>query len=241
MAQRPITLSLLLARQQIHEPIFISVDANVTVDLIDDVYNHATAVFLKLGDGAQFVHRYSRISVTQPELSFYYITCQQESSYTCELTITSHASLTLCLYTDLQGKNAQAKIYGSHMLEKEQYALVSMRSFHSAPHTRTQIYFNTAVNEGNALFDGLIQLHKQAQHAHGVLMNKNVLLTPRSKARSFPNLQIAANQVSCRHGSAIGFLSAEHIFFLQARGIDPVQAKKLLVDAFLQEPFAALW
>ena len=47
-----------------------------------------------------------------------------------------------------------------------------------------------------------------------------------------PGLEINADQVKCSHGSTSSQISDEEIFYLRARGIDPVQARQLIARGF---------
>ena len=46
------------------------------------------------------------------------------------------------------------------------------------------------------------------------------------------DLQINADQVKCSHGSTASAISDEEIFYLQARGIAPRQARQLIARGF---------
>ena len=50
-----------------------------------------------------------------------------------------------------------------------------------------------------------------------------------------PNLEIKANDVKCSHGSSIGQISAEDLFYLMSRGLTRDQAHRLLVEAFFED------
>ena len=47
-----------------------------------------------------------------------------------------------------------------------------------------------------------------------------------------PGLEINADQVKCSHGSTSAQIADEEIFYLQARGIDPVRARQLIARGF---------
>jgi Fe-S cluster assembly protein SufD len=52
------------------------------------------------------------------------------------------------------------------------------------------------------------------------------------EANSMPGLEINADQVKCSHGSTSSQISDEEIFYLRARGIDPVNARQLIARGF---------
>jgi Fe-S cluster assembly protein SufD len=52
---------------------------------------------------------------------------------------------------------------------------------------------------------------------------------------SKPELEIYADDVKCSHGSSSTSLNKDELFYLMARGIPEVQAKRLIVQGFLSE------
>ena len=50
-----------------------------------------------------------------------------------------------------------------------------------------------------------------------------------------PELEIYADDVKCSHGCTIGQLDEDAMFYCRARGIDAVQARALLVQAFIAD------
>jgi Fe-S cluster assembly protein SufD len=50
-------------------------------------------------------------------------------------------------------------------------------------------------------------------------------------------LEIYADDVKCSHGSTIGQLDEEAIFYLQSRGISENTARRLVLTAFMQDVF----
>jgi Fe-S cluster assembly protein SufD len=66
----------------------------------------------------------------------------------------------------------------------------------------------------------------------------NALLLSRDAAMNAkPELEIYADDVQCAHGSTIGELNREALFYLRSRGIDEQTARQLLISAFLDEAF----
>ena len=66
-------------------------------------------------------------------------------------------------------------------------------------------------------------------------LNKNILLTDTATVDSCPQLEIGNCDVKCTHGSTVGQLSLEEIFYLQSRGIEQQKAKTLLARAFCED------
>ena len=57
---------------------------------------------------------------------------------------------------------------------------------------------------------------------------------------SNPQLEIYADDVKCGHGSTTGALDEDALFYLRSRGLDLIEAKKLLIRGFSIELFEDL-
>jgi Fe-S cluster assembly protein SufD len=66
-------------------------------------------------------------------------------------------------------------------------------------------------------------------------LNRNLLLSPKARVDTKPQLEIVADNVKCTHGATVSQLEDEAVFYLQSRGIDAESAQKLLVFAFAFE------
>jgi Fe-S cluster assembly protein SufD len=83
------------------------------------------------------------------------------------------------------------------------------------------------------VFNGKIFVQPDAQKTNAFQQNNNLLLSDKATINSKPQLEIFADDVKCSHGSTVGQLSREAMFYLQSRGIGELKAKALLVNAFL--------
>lgn len=64
---------------------------------------------------------------------------------------------------------------------------------------------------------------------------KNLLLSDSARIYSKPALEIYADEVEAAHGSTIGALDEQAMFYLRARGIPADQARDMLIQSFLSE------
>ena len=107
---------------------------------------------------------------------------------------------------------------------------------HIAPRTTSNLlYKNALLDTAKTIFSGLIIVEPDAQKTDAYQKNRNLLLSDAAEAHSLPGLEIQANDVKCSHGSTSARLDAEQAFYLQARGIPPAAARRLLVAAFFEE------
>lgn len=107
---------------------------------------------------------------------------------------------------------------------------------HVAPHTTSNLlYKNALLDTAKTIFSGLIIVEPDAQKTDAYQKNRNLMLSDTAEAHSLPGLEIQANDVKCSHGSTSARIDAEQEFYLQARGIKPIEARRLLVSAFFEE------
>ncbi|MCB1054613.1 MAG: SufD family Fe-S cluster assembly protein, partial [Acidobacteria bacterium] len=78
-------------------------------------------------------------------------------------------------------------------------------------------------------------VHQDAQKTDAVQSNRNLLLSRGALASSNPQLEIFADDVRCTHGSTIGQLDEDAIFYLRSRGIGDAAARSLLTYAFASD------
>lgn len=90
-------------------------------------------------------------------------------------------------------------------------------------------------DKGHGIFNGKVFVPKAAQLTDAGQLNRTLLLSPKARVDTKPQLEIVADNVKCAHGATVGQLETDEIFYLQSRGIDADSARKLLVYAFAFE------
>ena len=87
----------------------------------------------------------------------------------------------------------------------------------------------------HGVFNGKVYVHPVAQKTDGKQTNKNLLLSETAKVDTKPQLEIFADDVKCTHGSTVGQLDDDAVFYLRSRGIGAEAAKSLLTYAFASD------
>ena len=85
------------------------------------------------------------------------------------------------------------------------------------------------------MFGGRILVREDAQKTDAYQTNRALLLSDDARALAKPQLEIYADDVKCSHGSTIGQLNEEQLFYLRARGIPFEEARRILLHAFTLE------
>ena len=136
----------------------------------------------------------------------------------------------------LQGTGAHGELHGLYLAQPGAYTDVWARIEHLEPHTTSRSMFKGIVAErAEATFNGYVYVERDAQKTDSSLYNKNLLLSKRARANTRPQLEIYADDVKCAHGSTIGQLNENQLFYLMSRGLPKAQARAMLIDAFGRE------
>jgi Fe-S cluster assembly protein SufD len=107
---------------------------------------------------------------------------------------------------------------------------------HAQPQCVSREYFNGILDDkSKGVFHGRVLVRPDAQKTDAKQTNKNLLLTDDAGVNTKPQLEIYADDVKCTHGTTVGQLNDESIFYLRARGIDTDMARQMLIHAFAGE------
>jgi Fe-S cluster assembly protein SufD len=107
---------------------------------------------------------------------------------------------------------------------------------HVSPRAESHELYKGILDEnGRGIFDGRIVVRPNAQKTISRQENRNLILSETAIVDSKPTLEIHNDDVKCNHGSTIGQLEEEPLFYLRSRGIGEEDARNLLVYAFASE------
>jgi len=107
---------------------------------------------------------------------------------------------------------------------------------HAGPNgTSRELYKGVLGGRSRGVFNGLVRVRPDAQKTNAQQSNPNLLVSDRAHVNAKPTLEINADDVKCSHGSTIGRLDEDALFYLRTRGIDERTATQMLVAAFVSE------
>ncbi len=137
--------------------------------------------------------------------------------------------------TQLIGKGARTLTRGIAFADTDQHFDTTSNTRHAAVDTYGDILFKGAVRDVARLgFEGVIKVDHGAQRTDSYLTMNTLFLSEGSKASSIPGLEILADDVRCSHGATVGTVQEEQVFYLMSRGIDRIEAEKLIVGGFFE-------
>lgn len=136
----------------------------------------------------------------------------------------------------MRGEGAEAHFNGLALLSGAEFADHHTVVEHAAVGGITRELYKAVLDDkARFVFDGLIHVKPGAQKTDAQVYNKNLLLSEDARVNTNPEFKIFADDVSCKHGGAVGQMSQEALFYLRSRGIGADDARRLLVYAFGSE------
>ena len=140
----------------------------------------------------------------------------------------------LNVLVNLVGEDAKCKINCAYLTNKNNKLNIDIKVLHKCKNTASEQHIKgIATDESFVSFKGVIEIPKSSQKCDGQQHHRGLLLSPKAKIEAVPQLEIWADDVVCAHGSAIGPLDVNQLFYLQTRGLSEKEAKKILLSSFL--------
>lgn len=134
------------------------------------------------------------------------------------------------------GQHAESEIYGLNIVNQNQHSDHYTFIEHSIGENQSIQHYKTIISDkANSVFRGRVLIEKQAQKANSKQLNNNLLLTRDAQAFSVPQLEIYADDVKASHGSTIGQLNKDELFYFLSRGINQLLAVKMLSYGYVKE------
>ena len=136
----------------------------------------------------------------------------------------------------LEGRGAGVHLSGAALLNGALHSDVTTFVRHLVGNTQsTQLFKHVAAGKSRVVYQGKVSVAEGAGGSDSRQTAKAVLLGDAAEADLKPELEILADDVQCAHGAAVGDLDAESLFYLRARGIGETEARRMLLQAFLEE------
>ena len=133
----------------------------------------------------------------------------------------------------LDGEGAECQLDGLYPLSGSCHVDHHTVIDHARPHTASsQLYKGVLDGTSRGVFAGRVVVRPDAQKVQARQTNNNLLLSDSALAHSAPQLEIHADDVQCFHGSTIGQLDDDMLFYLRSRGIAGDRAREVLTMAF---------
>ncbi len=197
--------------------------------------NALVEVLLEAGAGLEH-YRLQEESGNAYHISSLHVQQASDSRYagTC-LALGGAWSRTDCK-VDFSGGGATSALKGLYLVGDRRFADFHLDVRHGVADCASRENFKGIVlGRGRAVFDGRIVVEKDAQRSDAHLSNANLLLSRDAEVDTKPQLEIYADDVKCSHGTTVGQLDPQQVFYLRSRGIAELEARKMLCLGFAGE------
>ena len=139
---------------------------------------------------------------------------------------------------NLEKENSNCYILAGLSLGKAEHQEIKTQINHLAPNCKSyQKIKNVLENNSNGVYQGKIFVKDIAQKTNAYQLSKALILDDQAEFNAKPELEIYADDVKCSHGSTSGSIDEDAVHYLMTRGIKLSDAKKLLINGFLNEIF----
>jgi Fe-S cluster assembly protein SufD len=198
------------------------------------VYFHNNLTDIVLADDAVLEHyRIQDESRNAYHLSSLHLSLHARSHYHATSLALGGAWARTDYITQFQHAGAECELNGLYTVGNQQLIDFHLDVRHQVPGCASRAQFKGLLyGKGRAVFDGRILVEKNAQHTDARLSNDNLLLTRDAEVDTKPQLKIYADDVQCSHGTTVGQLDAQQIFYMRSRGIDAATARNMLCLGF---------
>lgn len=238
-------VSLPGAMPALHSPrCLIKVGRNSNLTLIEeyvaiaegtDLTNAVTEIWLQ--ENAQLNHsRIQRQANTDFHIGKTAVSQQRDSRYACHAISLGGQISRHHLEVHSLGSQTETRLQGLTVATGDQLADTHSTISFSQPSCRSQQLHKCIVSDqARGVFNGKVFVPRAAQLTDAAQLNRNLLLSPKARIDTKPQLEIVADNVKCSHGATVSQLSADEVFYLQSRGLDYQSACNLLVEGFAVE------
>lgn len=133
----------------------------------------------------------------------------------------------------MEGDDAKLQCSGLVIADGKQHVDNNLIVTHDALRGHSDVLYKYVLDgEARGAFAGKVLVKPGAQKTDSLETNANLCLSPRARMYTQPMLEIYADDVKCNHGSTVGQLDEQQLFYMSQRGISPDEGRRLLQQAF---------
>lgn len=139
-------------------------------------------------------------------------------------------------HVQVVGEHASTELLGMTIASGHQH--VDTRSFvsHNVPRcTSNQMFKYVLADEAIGAFAGKVLIKEGCPRVEAYQGNRNLCASPSARMYTKPQLEIYTDDVKASHGTTIGQLDEEAMFYMRTRGVSQESARRLLMQAFMSD------
>jgi len=199
--------------------------------------NHVTALIIEAGARLNHIKVFADAAGTF-NTSLTDVKVAEDGYYGSAILATGGQLLRNEMHIRLAGERAETSLAGVYLARRDQHTDHTTRIDHLSGNTKSRQVFRGALDgKARAVFQGNIVVAEGADGSDGRLANDTIILAEGCEIDTKPQLEIYADDVKCAHGSTVGELDEEALFYLRSRGVPEPAARAMLVEGFVATVF----
>ncbi len=136
----------------------------------------------------------------------------------------------------LAGERAKGEMLSMALASSRQHQDIGAKVLHLAPHTSSSIISKSITKgSGRASYRGLVKVDHSAYHSKSVVVCDALLLDKESRSDTYPVNQVFNKEVEVQHEATVSKIGEEQLLYLMSRGVSKEQARKLIVNGFIDD------
>ena len=141
----------------------------------------------------------------------------------------------------VDGEHAETQLLGMTIASGTQHVDTYTHIDHRAPRCHSNEMFKYVLSEqAIGAFAGKILVQPDCPRVEAYQGNRNICASDTARMYTKPQLEIYTDDVKCSHGTTIGQLDDEALFYMRTRGISLDEARNLLMQAFMADVIDAV-
>tara|TARA_B100000427_G_scaffold327510_1_gene338437 strand:- start:4993 stop:6174 length:1182 start_codon:yes stop_codon:yes gene_type:complete len=195
--------------------------------------------FITLGKNAKLDHYKIQLeSYKALHSSSANINCHNASIYNNFIYSVGGDMSRIEVISSINSSDVDFNIKGLYLAKTNQHHDITTLMQHKHPESKSNQHIKGILHKNSSgVFQGKVIVSKDAQKTDAFQFNQNLLLSEKAEVNAKPELEIYADDVKCSHGATTGELDEEMLFYLRSRGLNYKEAKKILVEGFINELF----
>jgi Fe-S cluster assembly protein SufD len=207
------------------------VEGNPTTTLVNSVRECFVAQGAKLT-----IHQVQHEANGPAQIAFEGVRVEAKGLFSVDTTTLEGSLVRNDLRVSLAGPEAHAELNGVYVIAGTTHCDNHTYIGHDVPDcTSDELYKGIVGGKATGVFNGKVQVERDAQRTRAYQSNANILQGDDAKVYTKPELEIYADDVKCSHGCTIGRLDEKGLFYLRSRGVSEPEARRMLAHAFMTD------
>ena len=139
-------------------------------------------------------------------------------------------------YINLNQPGSECLFNGFNIAKSNHYIDNYVEILHNNKNTKSDLNYKIISTEkSKSILFAKAVIKKYSSNSEAYQNNHNLILSEHSTIHSNPQLEIYNDDVKCSHGSTTGQMDDDVIHYMRTRGININDAKKLILEGFLDD------